>query len=154
MFYNATACAMLVLFSCFNILMVCFVHHIICFITSLLYNLDTLLQKQEKLPVLDITCLLFLIRTTQLGFHLTHTGKETRYIQYGSSRFFCFNITLSNTLLDFHQSFSWTNFGFDRMKLYTQNNFETIDQVGLIEHLDGHMAGSLDCIRKEGPQWS
>ena len=73
--------------------------------TSLLYKLDTLLLKQEKLPVLDIACFLFLIRTMQLGFHLTHTGKETRYIQYGSSRFFCFNITLSYTLLDFHQSF-------------------------------------------------
>ena len=27
MFYNVTACAMLVLFSCFNILLVCLVYH-------------------------------------------------------------------------------------------------------------------------------
>ena len=119
--------------------------------TSLLYKLDTLLLKQEKLPVLDITCFLFLIRTTQLGFHLTHTGKETRYIQYGSSRFFVSILLYLILYWIFIRAFSWTNFGFDRMKLYTQNNFETIDQVGLIEHLDGHMAGSLDCIRKEGP---
>ena len=142
MFYNVTACAMLVLLSCFNILLVCFVHHIICFITSLLYNLDTLLLKEEKLPVLDITCFLFLIRTTQLGFHLNTRPVFPQFV----------SIVLYLILYwIFIRAFSWTNFGFDRMKLYTQSNFETIDQLGLIEHLDGHMAGSLDCIRKEGP---
>ena len=65
--------------------------------TLLLYKLDTLLLKQNNLPVLDITGFFFRMSTQVkaevLGLHLsTHAEKETRYIQYG--RFFCFNSTV------------------------------------------------------------
>ena len=60
--------------------------------TLLLYKLDTLLLKQNNLPVLDITEFFFPhsysgggVGATHLGLHLsTHAEKETCYIQYGS----------------------------------------------------------------------
>ena len=84
MFCNVTAYAMLVLVSCFTFLLAGFVHkkkchtkfvltfsyilrrgkyQIICLITSLMYKLDTLLLKQTKLPVLDITGFFFRVHT-------------------------------------------------------------------------------------------
>ena len=61
--------------------------------TLLLYKLDTLLLKQKKLPVSDITGFFFRILysysgdglgATLLGHHLsTHAEKESRYIEYG-----------------------------------------------------------------------
>jgi len=44
---------------------------------------------------------------------------------------------------------SWTNLGFDRMMLYTQNNFETIDQVGN-RAFGWALGGKFGFIRKEG----
>ena len=56
--------------------------------TLLLYKLDTLLLKQNKFPVLDITGFFFRMSTQVkaevLSLHpSTHAEKETRYIQYG-----------------------------------------------------------------------
>ena len=56
--------------------------------TLLVYKLDTLLLKQKKRPVLDITGFFFRIstqvKTERQGRHpSTNAENETRYIQYG-----------------------------------------------------------------------
>ena len=69
--------------------------------TLLFYKLDTLLLKQKNLPVLDIMCFFFRIRT-QVTALVLRTSAFTRVLMRkkepaisNTGHFFCFNSTVS-----------------------------------------------------------
>ena len=80
-------------------------YQIICLITSLMYKLDTLLLKQTKLPVLDITGFFFRVHTQvkvlALTFNWVRMRKKKPVISNTADSFVAI-VTVSYTLINCH----------------------------------------------------